>query len=98
LKAWKKKRDKEIEEEELAKAKRAESAVKRGKTKTPRASEKAGKSTSQEEKPSKDGKGKQAAGTVPAEKPPVRIPCSCLSRQTHLFLRKHNHRKNQMSQ
>ncbi|UJR27796.1 hypothetical protein I4U23_009067 [Adineta vaga] len=68
LKVWKQKRDKEIQEEELAKAKRAESATKRGKTKTPRASEKA------QEKSSKDNKLKQQASSVSIEKPPETQP------------------------
>ncbi|CAF1080181.1 unnamed protein product [Adineta steineri] len=68
LKVWKQKRDKELEEEALAKAKRAESATKKGKAKSPRASEKAGKTTTPNEKSSKDGKSKQQAA-APVEKP-----------------------------
>ncbi|CAF0822833.1 unnamed protein product [Adineta ricciae] len=74
LKAWKQKRDKEIQEEELAKAKRAESATKRGKTKTPRGSEKPGKEASPHDKSSKDSKLKQQTNTASIDKPPETQP------------------------
>lgn len=66
LKVWKQKRDKEIEEQELAKAKRAQSATK-GKTKSPRAT----KPTTPLEKSAKDSKAKQQPAPVPVEKPVV---------------------------
>ena len=94
LKAWKQKRDKEIQEEELAKAKRAESANKRGKTKTPRGSEKPGKEASPHEKSSKDSKLKQQTSTASIDKPPVCIDFQIQSKQSSTcscFQRKLNH-------
>jgi len=71
LKAWKQKKDKEIQEQELAKAKRAQSATRVGKTKTPRGTEKEAKPSTPPEKSTKDSKTKQQPNAVPIEKPVV---------------------------
>ncbi|CAF4641723.1 unnamed protein product [Rotaria socialis] len=70
LKAWKQKKDKEIQEQDQqVKAKRPTSGTKSPKAKSPRGAEKAAKVTTPREKSPKGAKGKRASST-PSDKSP----------------------------
>lgn len=73
LKAWKQKKDKEVQEQEQqTKAKRPPSGNKSPKPKSPRAAEKAAKSPTPGEKSPKGAKGKRAASAAASETSVVR--------------------------
>ena len=72
LKAWKQKKDKEVQEQEQqVKTKRPQSGARSAKVKSPKAAEKAGKSPTPREKSPKTGKSKRPTSAAPSEKQSV---------------------------